>query len=237
MDKDRRMRAISLFTASALVLGVAAGSRPVMAQQPQTPQATVPEIFTLMGEFVRVAYNNQGFVTMGYRMVQESQGEKWIMLEVGITMRSPSKNYTLKRGDLSIKTPDGAIVPLATQKQYAEAGYLPALTMREQVQRDSINYFPVEASRPCAIRFFAALDGSGPQLAYDEVELSTDRGCLGRLFFNVPDGIKVGQYWLNVSFGTSQVQVPFRILTKEEEKQFRKSWEDIKKQHEASLKK
>ena len=127
------------------------------------------------------------------------------------------------------------MIGLATQKQYAESGYQAALNMRAKVQRDSINYFPVEASRPCAIQFFANLGGAGPQLAYDEAELSADRGCLGRLYFQVPGGIKVGQYWLNVRFGDNEVQVPFRILTKEEEKQFRKSWDDIKKRREASL--
>jgi hypothetical protein len=60
---------------------------------------------------------------------------------------------------------------------------------------------------------------------------------VGRLYFNVPGGIKVGQHWLHVNFGESgEVQVPFRILTKEEEKQFKESWQDIKKAHEESYK-
>ena len=59
---------------------------------------------------------------------------------------------------------------------------------------------------------------------------------MGRLYFHVPGGIKFGQHWLIVNFGESEVQVPFRILTKEEAKQFEKSWEDIKKAHEATLK-
>ena len=113
---------------------------------------------------------------------------------------------------------------------------LSALQMREKVQRDSINYFPVEAHRACAIQFFANLGQAGPQIAYDQVELSTSRACLGRVYFKIPGGIKVGQYWLVVNFGDSEVQVPFRILTKEEEKEFKKSWEDIKKAHEESLK-
>ncbi len=225
--------ACAAFVAVTILLG--GGARAAAQPQVQAPQPTVPEIFTLMGEFVRIAYNNTGFVTMGYRMAQESVGQDWILLEVGITLRGHTKNLKLKREDLSVKTPDGSVIPLATQKQYAESGYQAALNMRAKLQRDSINYFPVEASRACAIQFFANLGGAGPQLSYDEVELSTDRGCLGRLYFQVPGGIKVGQYWLNVRFGDSEVQVPFRILTKEEEKQFRKSWDDIKKQHEASL--
>lgn len=232
-----RVRAVLALAASAALAltsgdGLAAGQAPKV----QAPQPTVPEIFTLMGQYVRVAYNNQGFVTMGYRIVQESVGEDWVLLEVGMTMRSPAKDQKITRKDLTIKIPDGTVVPLATQKEFAEAGYLQAMQMRARVMRDSINYFPVDARRPCAIQFFAQLGGGGPQLAFDEVELSSERGCVGRLFFKVPGGIKVGQYWLNVNFGESEVQVPFRVLTKEEAKQFEKSWEDIKKQHEASYK-
>jgi hypothetical protein len=159
-----------------------------------------------------------------------------MLLDIGLTLRGSTKDVTLKREDLKVKTPDGTLVPLATQKQYAEAGYLRALNMRSKVVRDSINYFPVEATRGCAIQFFANLGGAGPQLAYDTVELSSTRACLGRVFFHVPGGIKTGQHWLNVDFGGSKVEVPFRILTKEEAKQFEKSWDDIKKAHEASYK-
>ena len=227
---------LSVFAILSSALAIGAG--PAQAQTPQVtaPKPTVPEIFTLMGQYVRVAYNNQGFATLGYRAVQESIGEEWMLLEVGLTMRSPSKNYTLKREHLQVKTPDGSIIGLATQKDFAEAGYLRALNQRMRVMRDSINYFPVEASRACTIQFFANLGGAGPQIAYDQVELSTDRGCVGRLFFHVPGGIKVGQHWLIVNFGESTVEVPFRTLTKEEAKQFEKSWEDLKKAHDESLK-
>ena len=228
----RRLAAAALAYAMLLDGGAALA---VAQQQVVPPQPTVPEVFTLMGQYVRVAYNNRGFVTLGYRVAQQAVGEEWALLEVGLTVRS-GDSYTLKREHLSIKTPDGTTIPLATQKQYAEAGYLPALNQRMRVMRDSINYFPVDAHRPCSIQFFANLGQGARQLAFDEVELSTDRGCLGRLYFRVPGGIKVGQHWLNVNFGDSEVQVPFRILTKEEAKAFSKSWEDIKKAHDESLK-
>jgi hypothetical protein len=224
--------------AGIVMLALALGAGPAGAQTPQVtaPKPTVPEIFTLMGQYVRIAYNNQGFATLGYRAAQESIGEEWMLLEVGLTMRSPAKNFTLKREHLSIKTPDGTTIPLATQKQYAEAGYLRALNQRMRVMRDSINYFPVEARRACTIQFYANLGGAGPQIAYDQVELSSERGCVGRLYFQVPGGIKVGQHWLVVNFGESVVEVPFRTLTKQEAKEFEKSWEDIKKAHDESLK-
>jgi hypothetical protein len=228
----------ALFVAAAglaLVLAADGGAaRAAAQQQVVAPQPTVPEVFTLMGQYVRLAYNNRGFVTLGYRGAQQSVGEEWMLLEVGLTIRG-GNDYTLKREHLSIKTPDDKVIPLATQREYAEAGYLTALNMRMKTVRDSINYFPAEVSRPCAVQFFANLGGGGRQLAYDQVELSRQRACVGRLYFKVPGGIKVGQHWLLVNFGDSEVQVPFRILTKDEEKEFSKSWEDIKKAHEETL--
>jgi hypothetical protein len=225
---------------ATLACAVALGAVTAMARQtaPQVvaPKPTVPEVFTLMGQYVRVAYNDQGFVTLGYQTAQESIGQEWILLEVGLTVRSPAKDYRLKREHFSLKVPDGATIALATQQEYGKAGYLRALNNRAKVQRDSINYFPVEASRPCPLQFFASLDGSGRQLAFDEVELSSERACVGRLYFHVPGGIKVGQHWLIVQFADGEVQVPFRILTKEEAREFSKSWQDLKKAHEATYK-
>jgi hypothetical protein len=231
--RGRAWRAAAAAVGCTLLLG---GWAPAVAQtEVVAPKPTVPEVFTLMGQFVRVAYNNQGFVTLGYQMAQRAVGEEWLMLEVGVTMRSPAKDYTLKREHLTIKTPDGTVIPLASQQDYAKAGHLAALNKRAQVVRDSINYFPIDVSRGCPLAFFADPNRRG--LAFDQVELSTSRGCVGRLYFHVPGGIKVGQHWLNVNFGESEVQVPFRILTKEEEKEFRESWQDIKKEHEGSYKK
>ena len=166
MDRDRRERGKRRGAVAALALGLLLGAGPASAraQTPVVPpKPTVPEIFTLMGQFVRVAYNNEGFATLGYRAAQEAIGEEWMLLEVGLTMRSPAKNYTLKREHLQIKTPDGSTIGLASQKDYAEAGYLRALNMRMKVMRDSINYFPVEASRACSIQFFANVGQPGSQ--------------------------------------------------------------------------
>jgi hypothetical protein len=54
----------------------------------------------------------------------------------------------------------------------------------------------------------------------------------------MPEGQKIepGQYWLSVKFAGSTVEAPFRIMTEEEEKYFSKNWKDLKKEHEAFLK-
>ncbi len=141
----------------------------------------------------------------------------------------------LKREHLSIETPDGKTIPLASNQDYRAAN-LRALEQRATVVRDSINYFPPGARQACPIRFFAELGGRA-SLAYDQVTLSKQRACLGRVFFNIPGGIQYGQHWLNVQFENSLVRAPFRILTKEEEKIFSKTWKDIKKEHEKAFSK
>ena len=74
-------------------------------------------------------------------------------------------------------------------------------------------------------------------LPRDDIELSSQRACLGRLYFHVPGGIKYGQHWLNVKFEKSLVRVPFRILTDEEEKLLSKNYKDISKQVKEAFKK
>ena len=200
----------------------------------QIPQPGVPQVMTMEGKFVRAAYNNEGYVIIGYEMANRSIGEDWLLVEAGMTVRDNVPAYTLKREALSLETPDGKTIPLPSVSEFRAAN-TSALQNREKVQRDSINYFPPGATRACRIGFFADL--SSPAMAYDEVELSSQRACLGRLFFKVPGGIAYGQHWLNVKFEKSLVRVPFRILTKDEEKILSKNYKDISKQVKDAFKK
>jgi hypothetical protein len=199
----------------------------------QLPKPGVAEIMTLEGKFVRAAYNNEGYVILGYELVNRSIGEEWMLLEVGMTVLDRTPAYKLTRDALSLETPDGKTLPLPSVQEHRAAN-TSALQAREKVQRDSINYFPPTASQACRIGFFADL--SSRAMAYDDVELSTTRACLGRLYFRVPGGITYGQHWLNVKFEKSVVRVPFRILTKDEEKFVDKNYKSIKKQVDDAFK-
>lgn len=226
----RTARLATMLATLALAGATLAGAQ----TQVTAPQPTVPEVFTLEGQFVRVAYNNEGYATLGYRMAQDELGKEWMLLQMGVTLRKPAPNYKLKREHIWVSTPDGKKIPLATQQEYqATVGNLAGLNKRARMMADSIGYFPTDATQTCALRFFA--DNTSPGPAWDETELSWQRACLGRLYFRVPGGIQLGQHWLHVQFAGSEVQVPFRILTKEEEKELKKRWEDLKKQHEASF--
>jgi hypothetical protein len=185
------------------------------------------------GKFVRAAYNNEGYVILGYQASNRSVGEQWMLLEVGITVRDSTPDYRLTREALSLETPDGKTIPLPSVIDQ-RAGNVQAIQQRANVQRDSINYFPPKASRACAILFFPDLGSRA--LPYDVVDLSDDRACLGRLYFPIPAGITYGQHWLNVKFQNTLVRVPFRILTKEEEQLLSKNYKSIEKQVEDAFK-
>jgi hypothetical protein len=191
------------------------------------PQPGVPEIATIEGAFVRAAYNNEGYFILGYKTANMSVGDEFMLLEIGTTVRDGVPAYKLKREDVKLETPDGTQITMMTVDEYRKAD-LRALNNRANVARDSINYFPPMASRPCRIGYFSELGQAA--LPWEDVELSNQRACLGRVYYRVPGGIKYGQHWLNVKFQNSLVRVPFRILTKEEEKLLNKNYKDIRKQ-------
>lgn len=218
----------------SLVLLSVGGSAAAAAQQAPTP--SVPERMTLEGEFVRLAYNSEGYAVLGYRMANSSVGEEWMLLQLGLTVMPKAGSQSLSREALSLKTPDGKEIALATQRQFAGANRLPALNRRADVIRDSVNYFPIGASRPCRIGYFSDPSRPGASLSYNQVDLNSNRACVGRVFFHLPDGIDVGQYWLVINFANGPVEVPFKIMTKHEEKDFRKKWRELKKQHDDDTK-
>jgi hypothetical protein len=150
-----------------------------------------------------------------------------MLLEVGMTVLGKTPEYRMARDAFSLETPDGKTLPLPSIIEQRE-GNPRAIMQRANVQRDSINYFPSSAYRGCGIAFFPDLGSRA--LPQDVVDVSTDRACVGRLYFKIPGGIAYGQHWLNVKFQNSLVRVPFRILTEEEEKTLSKNYKSIEKQ-------
>jgi hypothetical protein len=216
--------AVALVGALSLcALGLQAQDKPVV----QIPQPGTPQIMTLEGKFIRVAYNNEGYIILGYQASNRSIGEDWMLLEIGTTVMDKVPAYVMPRSAFSLDTPDGKTLPLPSAIEQRD-GNPRAIIQRASVVRDNINYFPGSAHRACGIGFFPDLGSRG--LPQDQVELTSDRACVGRLFFKIPGGIAYGQYWLNEKFEKSVVRVPFRILTEDEEKLLSKNYKSIEKQ-------
>ena len=100
----------------------------------QIPKPGVPQIMTMEGKFVRAAYNNEGYVILGYQPANRSVGEEWMLLEIGVTLRDNVPDFKLTRDALSLETPDGKTLPLPSVSEHragntacaAESGEGPA---------------------------------------------------------------------------------------------------------------
>lgn len=226
-------RTLILLIAGAALVGAAALQAQDQKPKVQIPNPGVPEIMTMEGKFVRAAYNNEGYVILGYQVANRSIGGEHMMIDLGTTVRDGVPEYKLTRDAISVETPDGKTLPMMTVAEYRKAD-LRAIEQRARVQRDSINYFPPMASQACRIGFFA--EPNSPAMAWDEVSLSNRRACVGRLFFTIPGGIKHGQHFLNVKFEKTLIRVPFRILTEEEERTLGQNYGDIRKQVQEAFK-
>ena len=190
---------------------------------------------TLEGEFIRIAYNNEGYVTMGYRVANENRGKDWMLLEVGMTLREGQPTYKLARTAISIDTPDGKKIALATNARIPEqrsarprnaCQHGPGLDQLLSTERlrSGLPYRPL--SSPTAVR--------GPLTTWNSAPIApASAGSISRC----PAASSYGQHFLNVQFQNSLVRVPFKILTKDEEKALSKNWKDIKKQVDEAFKK
>jgi hypothetical protein len=182
-----------------------------------------------------VAYNNEGYVILGYQIANRTIGSDWIMLDVGLTLMERVPDYTIKREDFSLDTPDGKL-PLPSIVEYRKnESKVQPLQNRLKVQRDSIDYFPPWTHGVNRLGFFSDL--GSPAMPWEQADVTNDRACMGQLYFHVPGGTKYGQYWLNVKFAQSVVRVPFRLLTEDEERRLGRKFGDVKKLVEEAFRK
>jgi len=227
----------SIYTGVAAMGLAALGSAYVSGQDEKPkvkiPEAGVPQIMTMEGKFVRAAYNNEGYVILGYQIANRTVGEEWVMLDVGLTLMEKEPDFTLKRDAITLDTPDGQ-VPLPSIEEYRQNEVkVNPLQQRLKVQRDSINYFPPWNTGVNRLGFFSDLGSRA--MPWDQTEVTNSRACVGQLYFHVPGGTKYGQYWLNVKYPKGVIRVPFRLFTKEEEKVLSKNYGDIEKQVKAAF--
>src|SRR3954468_4930051 len=102
--------ALTAAVAALLISPVAPG---LSGQAPtiKLPEAGVSQVMTLEAKFVRAAYNNEGYVILGYQTADYSLGDDWMLLEMGTALRDGVKAFKLTRDAISLSTPDGATLP------------------------------------------------------------------------------------------------------------------------------
>ena len=157
-----------------------------------------------VGKYVVMNKGSQSEVAVGYRYAQQSLGSEWLVLEVAATS-PPKQTAVMRREKISVTTPGGESVLLATQREFNEAyGTLQSMLSAADVVRDPMDYWPPRKSM-CAIRFFVE---PGTGVSFDEVTVNDFRSCQGRFLFNIPGGVQAGRYVLTMDLDKSKVEIP-----------------------------
>ena len=212
---------IGLLFASADSPPALAGTAASLAGE--IPQPGVSEVVGYEGLFVRSAYNDEGYVVVGFHPANRSIGEEWLIVDVGVTVFDTLPRFELNRAAFALETPGGKVVPLATVSEQRAA----RLAKAERIY-DAVGYFPRRAYVSCDLGFFPPLDSL--EWTFAAVELNPDRACIGRLYFRIPGGIALGEHWLEVKFPGSVVRVPFTIMSPDEERYLQENFTEIRRQ-------
>ncbi|MCU0304918.1 MAG: hypothetical protein MUC56_12770 [Thermoanaerobaculales bacterium] len=168
-----------------------------------------PGVYKL-GEFQRINRGPEAEVVVGYRYAQGNLGAEWLLLEIAATS-PPGQTARIQRDKVSLRTPAGATLALASQQEFNEAyASLQAVERAADVVRDPMGYWPPR-KEPCAIRFFTE---PGRGVSFDEFTVNDFRACEGRFWFRVPGGVQAGRYVLEIDLEESEIRVPFTLASR-----------------------
>jgi len=143
-------------------------------------------------------------VALSYRFAKLNPSGNWLLLDATMTANAPLE---LQRTAISVRTPSGELVPLATQEAFSKAYRdLGAAVLRANATREPMGYLIPHRYR--RMRLFAE---RGPALVFPSVWLDDWHTSIGRLFFQLPGGVEKGNYQLLLSLSEGQVVIPFTI--------------------------
>ncbi len=162
---------------------------------------------TRVGEYVLRQDGPELWAVVGYRFANTQLGDEWMILEFAVT--SPQgQSATVTRDNVFVRAPNGQRLPVASQTEFNEAwGELRPVITRANINRDPLEYFP-PSREECAVQFFVAPGGG---VSFDEVTVNDRRGCVGRLFIQVPGGIQAGRWVFGIDLPESEIRVPFEL--------------------------
>jgi hypothetical protein len=196
----KNVSAVAALTAAAMMIVVVTGcSTATPTDTPGVERA---------GRYILKQFGPELWAVLGYKFANTQLGDEWMLLEVALT--SPAGQFArVLRDDVFLTSPNGNRIELASQEEYNEAWgeVLRPMIARANINRDPLEYFPPNREE-CPIQFFVQ---PGQGVSFDEVSLSQDRGCVGRLFFQVPGGIQSGRWVFGIDLEESEIRIPFEL--------------------------
>jgi len=189
----QRLRVMAVVTAGVLLSAVASANT--------NPAATLRQV----GATSIVYRGPQVDVAISYRYPKLNPEGPWLMLDtVMVATRYPIE---VPRTAISLRTPSGEVVPLATPREYNN-GYR---ELAWSITKDNATREPLDlliSARYRSLRFFPP---SGIGVMFDSEWLDLFHNSYGRLFFKLPDTLQKGTYALRINLPESKVVIPFTI--------------------------
>jgi hypothetical protein len=142
-----------------------------------------------------------------YRWAARHPGDEWLVLHLAVAGASGGP-VAVSRDAISVQTPRGATIGLATQEQLRRVhqSLRMALTSYDAWQPYSHRFD--RSLRPCGEWLFSP----PPSLDFTEtVYPSRQRFCTGPLLFQVPGGAQPGRWHLVIELEESTPRIPFDI--------------------------
>ncbi len=194
METNLLRRTATAVAACGALIGAAAAAGAAPASQ-----------LTQAGATVIVYRGPQIQVVVSDRFARSNPEGKWLLLETEMTATKEPLEVT--RSAIAVRTPDGAVVPLATQAQF-EKNYpqLASTLMRARVASEPLGYLIPQRTR--FLRLFAP---HGIGIAWDSAWLDEFHNSYGRLYFNLPNGVHKGRYELLIRLPKGEVAIPFTV--------------------------
>jgi len=172
----------------------------VWAHTPPVPLETTKQV----GATAIVYKGPQVDIALSYRYAKNNPSGNWLMLDTAMTASTPIE---IARSAIAVRTPDGKVVPLASQPEFGKAyATLAASIMGANAFREPLGYLVPHRVRPMEL-----FSEPGRRLAFDSVWLDEWHSTYGRLYFQLPGGITKGDYELLITLPDSRVTIPFTI--------------------------
>ena len=203
------MRALAIVSATAFVGVLLAGVLSTGELRAQTDEVARPDAANQVERNVVEYESDRLHIVAAHHYSWGDHDAKWLLIDVGIQVLSGGP-VTIARRDFSIVRPDGAQVPLTSQRDYrrARAELLPLQLQLHTLAVDPVRgYFPGGHCPDHSFRFFVD-SGIRQSVVY---AYRTRRCVRGDLYFASPTGAwDSGTYMLTIG-GDTGVRLPIEI--------------------------
>jgi hypothetical protein len=192
--------------AMRLVLGVAAALvvATTLACSTATPTDT-PGVDRLGKTMLRYS-GPEIEVTLSYNFANTHPGDDWLFLDTAVTGTN-REAVEIQREKIALRIPSGDVIPLASQKDFGAAyPKLAPVLARADIASEPLDTYANR--RPKGLDFLVV---PGTAIAFESVWVNDQDVAIGRLYFEVPNGVQPGPYELRIDVKETKVRIPFRV--------------------------